>query len=748
VDVLLGLFAFAVGTLVVLAVPIAALVALSRASQALSELRELRARLDTLSRRLATPAAPAVERAVTTPLSPVAAPAAPPVAPPAAPPAAPPVGAAPRAAPGPHPGPVQASPQATPSRTAAPRADFATNLGPRILVGAGGLAVVVFLGLFVRYAWENDWVGPLGRVVSAALFSLGLLAAGLRLVSGRYRPLGQGLTAAGFSGLYVTAWAAHEVYGLVSRGTAFVLLVAVVACAVSVALRRDARLLSVLAWLGGYLAPVLVASGEDRAESLFGYLLLLGVGAAWLDRRRPWPETLLIGACGTLFLYVAWYDSHFAPDRIGVAAAGLVALAGLFALGSPRRSELAPALAGFAVVAGGCGAIAMAGDADRPLALLGLLVAQALVAALAAPRWAWTPALAAALGAPAVTSWLVRFAAPGREAEALALGFGVAATHVGLLTLPAWRGRPLGLPGALAHVVASTLAFVVLDRVEGARSDERLFLATLALAFVHLALGLAAQARGQDALRVRVALGLAASFLTLAIPVRFGLSGTTLAWAVEGLLLLWLGCRQRAALARAFGYGVLLLAVCRLFLRHLPLHEGAFAPVLNPAFLTWLGVVAALALARRLARRTSGADEVAWLDGAAVLVLGPLALSLLLGLLTAETRSYFAHAERNAAGAGDRAGALRAERQGGLAVSVLWTLFATALLSVGLAARSLPLFYTAYGLFAVTAAKVVLVDLATLPTLYRMLSFLALGVLLLAGAWLNLRFRERLSSRV
>jgi uncharacterized membrane protein len=38
------------------------------------------------------------------------------------------------------------------------------------------------------------------------------------------------------------------------------------------------------------------------------------------------------------------------------------------------------------------------------------------------------------------------------------------------------------------------------------------------------------------------------------------------------------------------------------------------------------------------------------------------------------------------------------------------------------------------------------VDLATLPTLYRMLSFLALGVLLLAGAWLNLRLRERLAA--
>jgi uncharacterized membrane protein len=41
----------------------------------------------------------------------------------------------------------------------------------------------------------------------------------------------------------------------------------------------------------------------------------------------------------------------------------------------------------------------------------------------------------------------------------------------------------------------------------------------------------------------------------------------------------------------------------------------------------------------------------------------------------------------------------------------------------------------------------VLVDLAALHTIYRILSFLALGVLLMAGAWLNIRFRARLLPR-
>ena len=165
-------------------------------------------------------------------------------------------------------------------------------------------------------------------------------------------------------------------------------------------------------------------------------------------------------------------------------------------------------------------------------------------------------------------------------------------------------------------------------------------------------------------------------------------------------------------------------------MRHLPLHEGlTFTPVLNPAFGTWLAVILAFAAAFFMLRRAR--PETA-LDRAMRPALATLALGLLLTLLTMETEDVFATRARLAAQ---------------LALSVLWTLFATGLLAGGLALRSRPLFYSAYALFAATAVKVVAVDLATLGAVYRMLSFLALALLLMAGAYLNLRFRERLLPR-
>src|SRR5262249_24759926 len=128
-------------------------------------------------------------------------------------------------------------------------------------------------------------------------------------------------------------------------------------------------------------------------------------------------------------------------------------------------------------------------------------------------------------------------------------------------------------------------------------------------------------------------------------------------------------------------------------------------------------------------------------------VLATVALMLLLGVLTAETSGTFHQRAVRAYTAGDLAAGQDARRVGGLAVSVLWTVFATGLLAGGLGLRNHPLFYSAYGLFALTAGKVVFWDLESFSIPYRMLSFLALALLLAAGAYLNLRFRERLARR-
>jgi uncharacterized membrane protein len=823
VEALIGIVLLALLLLAVVG-PVLALVSFSRAATLRAQVEILAAQVAALEARLGS---------ATPPRRPVPA-----IVP--APSVEPPPAAVPPPSPPPPPRADIPPPPAMPPSV---RPDFATNLGPKILVAAGALAFVVFLGLFVKYAWESNWVGPAGRVLMGAAMGLALVAGGVRLMGREYRPLGQGLAGAGLAGLYVSAFGAHGFYALISREAAGLLMVAITVNAVLLAARLDARLLATLAWVGGYLTPLLLSTGEDKAVALFAYLALLDAGALVLDRKKPWPETMPLAMVGTLVLYLGWYDRFFRPERFEVAAAGIVLFTALFALGMARKerglglgavlslgalgvaalaagadrpaallvlsfglagaalrlaagrsrglslvavlalalpymtwsgnhyhpegfgiaaawvtggalllvaasaSGLSPAplpLEPFALLGGGVAAIVLAGATDKPALLLPFLLALAAVAVLARRRWPWSEVAGVAAAALAVLSWFDRFYKAGRASEALSLALTVAGAY--LLALVA-RGfvmrQRIGAPGIVAHLVAAGLAWTVLDRVLEASQPRMLGLAALALAGLYLAIGLVAlRERREDLPQVRVTLGLAAAFLTLAIPVQLGLHGITLAWALEGLLLLGLGVRFGSALARVGGYGVLGLAVLRLFARHLPLHPAAFQPFLNPAFGTWLAVIVLLALGVRIARGTR-ADERS-LDHALGALAGMAAVVLLFGLLTGETQATFAQRASLARAAGDAAAAEAAGLAGALAVSVLWTAFATGLLAAGLGLRSRALFYSGYALFAMTSAKVVMWDLATFETLYRMLSFLVLGALLMAGAYLNLRFRQRL----
>jgi uncharacterized membrane protein len=71
--------------------------------------------------------------------------------------------------------------------------------------------------------------------------------------------------------------------------------------------------------------------------------------------------------------------------------------------------------------------------------------------------------------------------------------------------------------------------------------------------------------------------------------------------------------------------------------------------------------------------------------------------------------------------------------------STVWLVFGIALLSVGFALRSQPARLLALGVIALTIAKVFIIDTASISGMYRALSVIGLGAVLLGIGWLYQR---------
>jgi uncharacterized membrane protein len=210
--------------------------------------------------------------------------------------------------------------------------------------------------------------------------------------------------------------------------------------------------------------------------------------------------------------------------------------------------------------------------------------------------------------------------------------------------------------------------------------------------------------------------GLALTFATLAIPIRLDGKWVTFAWAVEGAVLVWSGFRAVSPRLRQAGYFLLAVAAFRLIVLPIPAPQFLF----NARFVTYLVVVACFAASLAAARNswdTLGSGEKEWFGLLAVAcnVFPLMALSL-------EFWDYFG-----------RGSTPRIERELAqhLSLSILWIIYATALLLAGVKRQSALLRWQALALFGLVVGKVFLYDLSYLERFYRIVSFLILGLVLL-----------------
>jgi uncharacterized membrane protein len=90
--------------------------------------------------------------------------------------------------------------------------------------------------------------------------------------------------------------------------------------------------------------------------------------------------------------------------------------------------------------------------------------------------------------------------------------------------------------------------------------------------------------------------------------------------------------------------------------------------------------------------------------------------------------------------------ATRATWSARMALTIVWSAYATAMLCVGFWRKNRPLRFAALALFGITGMKLVAVDLAGVRQIYRIISFLVLGLLMIGASYLYHKVEKRLAA--
>jgi uncharacterized membrane protein len=512
-------------------------------------------------------------------------------------------------------------------------ADQIESIIGRRWLGWAAVALILFAAaFFLKYAFDNRWIGELGRVAIGVAAGISMTWFGFTYHKRGWRVFSQILTAGGIVLLYLSVYAAFGYYHLATQKAAFVYLAVLVVEAAALALLYDAPAIAIMALVGGFLSPILLRSDRDQYRSLFGYLLTLDIGA--LALLKHWRGLSSLAFAGTHLLFWLWYAGHYHPRKLGA-----------------------------------------------------VMIFQAAVFLIF---------LSAHLGRQLVRRQPVTFEALGLL---LINPFVFFATSYHLLNpqYHDWMGV-FAIGMALLHAGAAKL---LLDRAATTRSES--------LSMI----------------------GVALTFVTIAMPIQLRSNWITIAWSVEALVMLWAGLETQAQRLRAMAYALFGLALVRLVFWDTPGYtRPIFTPVLNKYFLSSFVVTACLFGAALLCQRADSRKQISAPKFSLAILL--VAIIALWFVISVESHTYFAA----------RAAAQKLVEDashewwlGQMALSVLWAVYAAVLAAVGFVRRSAGVRWAALALFGLTIIKAMLVDIAQLQKLYRIIVFFVLGVLLLVVAW-------------
>lgn len=191
------------------------------------------------------------------------------------------------------------------------KGNYESHLGQKWLLVVGVILMVFGVGYFLKYSFDQNWIGPAGRVAMAYLAGLAFLGAGNAFRKKGLGAFGLYLIGGGIATLYFSNYAAFQIYHLFGQATSFALMIVVTALATALSVVYDNKWLAVLGMIGGFFTPILLSTGEANQIVLMTYMTILNVGILSVSAFKGWRLLQYLGFLFTWGLLVGWYDQNY-----------------------------------------------------------------------------------------------------------------------------------------------------------------------------------------------------------------------------------------------------------------------------------------------------------------------------------------------------------------------------------------------------------------------------------------------------
>lgn len=662
-------------------------------------------------------------------------------------------------------------------------------LGLNWLAIVGSIALVVGIGFFLKLAFENNWIGETGRVVLGLTTGIILIGIG-EYSQRRYPAWAQAISGGGIAILYLSIYATFGFFKLLDPVPAFLLITLIVITSGILALRYESLTIALIGILGAYITPILFGNDlePDNSALVLAYVLIINLGLLFISTFRNWRWLTLIGLIASYTLFLLWAGNDlFEPEstehNLILAQTGLTSIFLVFVgattlfhlIWKRTPGPLDLSLMLLNITAYYFLTVYLLWDEYQSwfgLITLSLSIFYGLISLVAIKRPGTSPLLT--LYSLAVAMILLTMAIPvqlkGTWITVAWSAEGIVLIWLGFVSR-SWVIRRF----ALVVLAGAALRLIGFDTSTDLTEFQMFFngrFATFSFTILALYLGAFIYRREKNSLEqwegnIGLILIAVANILTLwilsteimayfdsralvnnggatyqEIENRSILALTAL-WSIYAFGLLGIAFAKRSVVFRWAGLILLLVPILKLMMIDtfvIELNPDTFKPVLNFYFVTYLVVLLSTLLCAYLYKRRQ--EDLTGRERHVLTILIIIANLTSVWIFSTEVLRFFEFRE-----AKDVANFSNAKH---LVLTVMWAMYATAVIGVGIGRRSSKLRIAGLAMLCIPVFKLFGFDVFQLDSVYRVSAFITLGILLitagLAYQLYNKRIKEFLIS--
>lgn len=216
---------------------------------------------------------------------------------------------------------------------ARPQRSLESTIGENWAGWIGAIVFVLGVLFFLKYAWDQGWIRPTPtmRIVAAIVTGLVISGIGERMHRTGVRVLAAVLHGAGLAIVLASFFGAHVLFDpheqVLSLGRAFTGVVLTAAAGIFIALHINSIVLALIALIGAYLAPIILNTGQDRSVEFLSYLAVLAAAGLSLSHlKRDWGWIRSLVWITTVVMVFQWWLNFGERNGHEMLSSGFVSL--------------------------------------------------------------------------------------------------------------------------------------------------------------------------------------------------------------------------------------------------------------------------------------------------------------------------------------------------------------------------------------------------------------------------------------